>query len=162
MTIEQYASFAEIVGVIIVALTFVFLTMQLRQNTSALKSTAAYSHLSHTTAVYGMLLEDMEIFIQGMRDPSALTAVERAKFNALLTINLQALQNGYLQVQEGFGNARMQDGWWQVMRNNFLSPGYQGHWERRKFMLDPEFREFVEMEVLEREPTPPYAAPAEE
>lgn len=160
MTIEQYASLAEIVGVIIIALTFVFLTIQLRQGTSALKSSAASSHLGHTMAVYGMLLEDMELFIQGMRDPSTLGAVERAKFNALLTINLQALQEGYLQLEAGAGNARVQEGWWQVMRNNFLSPGYRGHWERRKFMLDPKFREFVERDVLKRQPTPTDEAPA--
>ena len=156
MTLEQYANFAEIVGVIIVVLTFMYMTIQLRQGTRALKSVTVQSLQNQTMTVYGMLIEDMEIFIEGMRDPSALSAVERGKFNALLTVNLHALQNAYLQIQSGAYDERMQDGWWQVMRNNFLSPGYQGHWDRRKFMLDTEFREFVETEVLKREPTPQY------
>ncbi len=157
MTLEQFANLAEIVGVIIVALTFIFLTIQLRQGTLALKAATVQNLQNQTMTVYGMLLDDMEIFIKGMRDPSALSGVEKGKFNALLTVNFHALQNAYFQIQSGAYDARMQEGWWQMMRNNFLSPGYQRYWDRRKFMLDPGFREFVESGVLALEPTPEYA-----
>ena len=157
MTLEQYAYFAEIVGVIVIVLTFIFLAIQLHQGTRALKAASVQDLQDQTMTVYGMLLENMEVFMKGMRDPSALSAVERGRFNALLTVSTHALQNAYFKVQSGVYSGRMQEGWWQTMRDNFLSPGYQHYWERRKSMLDPEFREFVEMDVLKREPTPGYA-----
>ena len=49
------------------------------------------------------------------------------------------------------------DGWWQVLRDNFLSPGFQLHWKHRKFILSREFQEFVEQKVMTRNPTPSYA-----
>ena len=158
MTIEEYANLAEIVGVAIVVLTFIFLAVQLRQGTRALKSATIQNLQNQTMTVYGMLLEDpmMETFMTGMRDPSELSAVERAKFNAFLTVNFHALQQTYLQSQYGTYDGRMQDGWWQMMRDNFLSPGYRRYWDRRKFLLAPEFREFVETDVLSRKPTPEY------
>jgi hypothetical protein len=105
---------------------------------------------------YGMLLEDpmMEIFIKGMRDPSGLDSVEKGKFNAFLTVTLHSFQQTYLQILAGAYEPHVTDGWWQVMRNNFLSPGFKLHWEQRKFMLAPEFRDFVETDVMGRDPTP--------
>ena len=41
MPLEQIANIAEIVGMIVVAVTFIFLTLQMRQNTKALRSAAA-------------------------------------------------------------------------------------------------------------------------
>jgi len=43
MALEYYANIAEIVGVILVVVTLVFLTMQIRQNTRALRSTTIQS-----------------------------------------------------------------------------------------------------------------------
>ena len=58
MTLDQYANLFEIVGGVIVIITLVFLVIQLRQNTRALKSsTVLFSH-NTTLTVYGMLLED--------------------------------------------------------------------------------------------------------
>jgi hypothetical protein len=157
MTLEQYASIAEIVGVAIVVVTFIFLAIQLRQGTRALKAGTVQNLQNQTMTVYGMLLEDMDVFMKGMEDPLSLSTLDRAKFNALMTVNFHALQNAYFQIQSGAYDGRMQEGWWQVMRNNFLSPGYVRYWERRKFMLDPGFCKFVETEVMKRNPTQEYA-----
>ena len=162
MTLEQYASLAEVVGVIIVVLTFIFLAIQLRQGTRALKAGTVQSLQNQTMTVYGMLLEEMDVFVKGMQDPLALSTLDRAKFNALLTVNFHGLQNAYFQIQSGAYHGCMQEGWWQVTPNNFLSPGYLRYWERRKFMLDPGFCEFVETDVMKREPTPEYVERASE
>jgi hypothetical protein len=152
MTLEQYAYL-----VAIVVITFVFLTIQLRLGTRALKAGTVQNLQNQTMAVYGMLLEDMDLFMKGMEDPTSLNKLDRAKFNALMTVNFHALQNAYFQIQSGAYDDCMQEGWWQVMRNNFLSPGYRRYWERRQFMLDPGFCDFVEKEVMKRDPTPEYA-----
>ena len=158
MTLEQYAYLAEIVGVMIIVLTFVFLAVQLRQGTQALRSATAQNINNQTMTAYAMLLQDpmMEIFIKGMREPSGLNSVEKGKFNAFLTVTLHSYQQVYLQILSGAYDARVQDGWWQLMRNSFLSPGFQHHWEQRKFMLDPEFRKFVETDVMSRDPSPGF------
>ena len=79
MTLEQYANLFEIVGGAIVVVTLIFLVIQLRQNTRALKSTIILCNQGHTLTVYQTLMEDsmMEVILKGMPRPSDLTPVRR-------------------------------------------------------------------------------------
>ena len=158
MTLEQYANLFEIVGGAIVVVTLIFLVVQLRQNTRALMSATVLGSHNTTLTVYGMLIEDsmIQVLVKGMPDPSGLSPVEKAKFNAFWTATLQNYQQTYFQIRAGAYDESLYDGWWQVLRDNFLSPGFQLHWKRRKFILSPEFQEFVEKEVMSRSPTADY------
>ena len=99
----------------------------------------------------------MEVILKGMPQPSDLTPVEKGKFNAFWTVTLQNYQQTYFQIRAGTYDPDSFDGWWQVLRNNFLSPGFQLHWKQRKFILSSEFQKFMEEEVMSRQPTPEYA-----
>lgn len=158
MTLEQYANLFEVVGGAIVIVTLIFLVIQLRQNTRALKSATVLGSHNTTLTVYGMLVEDsmIQVLVKGMPRPSDLTPVEKAKFNAFWTATLQNYQQTYFQIRAGTYDEDLYDGWWQVLRDNFLSPGFQLHWKQRKFILSHEFQEFVEKEVLSRPPTTDY------
>lgn len=159
MTLEQYANLFEVMGGVIVAITLIFLVVQMRQNTHALRSATVLGSHNTTLTVYGMLLEDsmIRILCKGMPNPGELTAVEKAKFNAFWTATLQNYQQTYFQIRAGTYEQSLYDGWWQVLRDNFLSPGFQLHWKHRKFILSREFQEFVEQDVLSRDPTSSYA-----
>jgi len=84
MTLEQYANLFEIFGTAIVVITLIFLVIQMRQNTHALKSATVLGSHNTTLTVYGMMVEDsmIQVIVKGMPRPSELTPVERAKFNA--------------------------------------------------------------------------------
>lgn len=159
MTLEFYANLFEIVGGAIVVVTLIFLVVQMRQNTHALKSATVLGSHNTTLTVYGMMVQDsmMQALVKGMSRPSDLSPVEKAKFHAFWTATLQNYQQTYFQIRAGTYEESLYDGWWQVLRDNFLSPGFQQHWEQRKFILSGEFQEFVEREVLSRTPTVDYA-----
>lgn len=159
MTLEFYANLFEIVGGAIVVVTLIFLVVQMRQNTHALKSATVLGSHNTTLTVYGMMVQDsmMQALVKGMSRPSDLSPVEKAKFHAFWTATLQNYQQTYFQIRAGTYEESLYDGWWQVLRDNFLSPGFQQHWEQRKFILSSEFQEFVEREVLSRTPTVDYA-----
>lgn len=159
MTLEFYANLFEIAGGAIVVVTLIFLVVQMRQNTHALKSATVLGSHNTTLTVYGMMVQDsmMQALVKGMSRPSDLSPVEKAKFHAFWTATLQNYQQTYFQIRAGTYEESLYDGWWQVLRDNFLSPGFQQHWEQRKFILSSEFQEFVEREVLSRTPTVDYA-----
>jgi len=100
MTLEQYANLFEIIGGAIVIITLIFLVIQLRQNTVAVKSATVLGSHNTTLTVYGMLMEDsmIEVLVKGMPRPSDLTAVEKAKFNAFWTATLQNYQHSRHQM----------------------------------------------------------------
>jgi len=159
MTLEQYANLFEIVGGAIVVITLVFLVIQLRQNTRALKSATVLGSHKTTLTIYEMLLEDsmIKVLVKGMPRPSDLTSEEKAKFNAFWTATLQNYQQTFFQIRAGAYDEDLYDGWWQVLRDNFMSPGFELYWKHRKFILSRDFQEFVEKEVLCRPPTSDYA-----
>ncbi len=137
----------------------VFLGFEMRQNTVAVQSEASHGIQEQIGAIYEMLNDDstMDIFLKGMEDPSSLTGIALGRFNGLLTMQLQAYQNLYLQVSAGAYDQRLADGWWQLLRDTFESRGMQEHWDTRGFILSQQFREFVETEVMTRQPTDNYS-----
>lgn len=159
MTLGQYANIFEIVGGAIVVVTLIFLVVQMRQNTLALKSATVLGSHNTTLTIYGMMVQDsmIQVLCKGMPRPSDLTSVEKAQFHAFWTATLQNYQQTYFQIRAGAYEESLYDGWWQVLRDNFLSPGFQLHWKQRKFILSREFQEFVEQDVLNRPPTRDYA-----
>jgi hypothetical protein len=156
MTLDQYANLFEILGGALVVVTLIFLTIQLRQNTIALKSTTIRANQETTLTIYQMLIEDsmMAVILKGMPRPSDLTPLEKGKFHAFWTVALENYQQMYLQMRAGTFDQSLFDGWCQVLRNNFLSPGFQLHWNQRKFIHSLEFQDFVEKEIMSLQPTP--------
>lgn len=69
MALDYYANIAEIVGVILVVVTLVFLTLQIRQNTRALRSTTIQSVMQSEVAMMSILVENADTWekiISGM------------------------------------------------------------------------------------------------
>lgn len=159
MTLEHYANLVEIVGGAVVIVTLIFLVIQLRQNTLAVRSATVLGSHNTTLTVYSMLVEDsmIKVLAKGMPRPADLSPVEKAKFHAFWTAALQNYQQTFFQIRAGTYEESLFDGWWQVLRDNFLSPGFQLHWQQKKFILSSEFQDFVESEVLTRRPTSGYA-----
>ena len=157
--LDQYANLAEILGGGIVLVTLIFLVIQLRQNTRALKSATLQGSQANSISIYQMLVDEsmLEVLIKGMPRPSELTPVERGKFNSYWAIALLNYQETYFQIRAGFYEPDLFDGWWQALRNNFLSPGFRLHWEHRSYTLSSEFRKFVDEQIMSREPTAGYA-----
>ena len=58
MVLEHYANIAEIVGVILVVVTLVFLTLQIRQNTRALRLTTIQTVMQSELAKMPILVEN--------------------------------------------------------------------------------------------------------
>ncbi len=85
MSLEQLANIAEVFGMIVVAVTLIFLTLQMRQNTKAQRSTTTHNANEMAVAIYNPIVMDekvADIIMRGLRDPKLLTEVEMARFTA--------------------------------------------------------------------------------
>ena len=73
MPLEQLANIAEILGMLVVAVTLIFLTLQMRQNTKALRSSAAQNAHEMAETIYSRIIEDADltdIVLRGFSDPA--------------------------------------------------------------------------------------------
>ena len=96
MTLEQYAYIAEIVGVIVIVTTLVYLAIQTKQNTAAVQSSVRQA----------MLQEDRESLRLVIEFPSLdkrtnLTTEEATRLKAMLIHFIRTRENHWLQYQNG-------------------------------------------------------------
>jgi hypothetical protein len=58
MNLEQFANVAEIVGMIMVIVSLIYLNIQVRQNTTMLRSTATQGATDQLVGMYNSLISD--------------------------------------------------------------------------------------------------------
>ena len=86
MNWEAVGAVGEIVGAIAVVITLIYLARQMRQNSSALRSTTAQSANEMAFSVYNPIVANeyglADILLRGLRDPELLSDLEMARFTA--------------------------------------------------------------------------------
>ena len=145
---------------LLVAITLIFLALQMRQHTKGLQSSAANSaHEQVGTQIYRPLAMDESlagIFVRGLDDPSGLSSVETVRFFAFWQNALFTMQNWFYQWKEGALVEVFWISWSKIMINNSPTPGFRLFWEQRKYLFADEFTNYCETEFFIKETIPDY------
>ena len=131
----------------------VFLAVELRQNTVAVRSEASQGVQGQITDIYSLLTTDRvaDVYRRGTANPDQLDPTETVIFNSLLSQMLAGFENVFALVNEGSYDESRARGYWQLLRDMLEYPGFRRHWERRRFIYSEAFREHVENDVLKLE-----------
>lgn len=160
MPLEQIALIAEIASALVVALTLIFVTIQLRQNSVLLRTSAIQSASSQVEAIYHPLTTDptlAAIFLKGGMNLDTLAPQESVRLTSWFITTMFTIQNWYLQTRQGVMDPVLLEKWSLTMTNLFRTfPGCMQLWEQRRFSFSDEFVEWVNKEVLPRESAPGY------
>jgi hypothetical protein len=146
-TLEVVQIASSIVGSIAVALTVVYLAIQVRASTRATYSQTyqtAVAALGEMAAIVGESKEKSKLYANGMADPDLLDEDEYLQF-AYLGISLfRKYENAYFQYRSGM----IDDEFWDGHRDNLLwffhRPGTQRWWRERRLGFSKSFREYLE------------------
>ena len=159
MSWDALGAISEFVGAIAVVVTLVYLAIQVRQNTSALKSTATQGAHDQTAALYDLVSGDAslaDLFVRGLISPDELTSIETARFFSLSMAFMFRFQNWYLQTRSGLIEKELLESWSRVLRQLSGAPGFQRFWQQRAHIFADEFVRHLEQGVLSRESDPNY------
>ena len=145
--IEIIQIVSNIVATVAVALTVVYLAIQVRASTRATYSQtyqAAVAALGDMAAIVGESKEKSRIYADGMAGPDKLDPDEYLQF-AYLGISLfRKYENAYFQYKSGM----IDDEFWDGHRDNLLwffhRPGTQRWWKERRLGFSKAFREYLE------------------
>ncbi len=147
MPLEQLANIAEVFGLLIVAISLIFLTMQMRQNTRATKSATANDSISMVVAWYGEMgncEQSSALFYNALADPEAQTPEAWLQFVLNLHGFLLAIQNSYYLAIEGTLDDRITQSLTEVITAVKDQPGFQLFWRQRKAIFFPEFQDYID------------------
>ena len=147
MPLEQLANIAEVFGMLIVGITLIFLTVQMRHNARATRSATAADSISMIAGWYGELgnsEQSSALFYNALVDPDAQTPEKWAQFVYLLHGLLLAVRNSHYLAGEGMHEDRIA----QSIADSIVAvkdlPGFLLFWRLRKGMFFPEFQDYVE------------------
>ena len=104
MTIQDLGSVGELVGAIATVATLVYLAIQIRANTHAVRSAAAQSVHEAFATWYRMLAADADlaqVAANGLRDYASLSEADRARFVATFMAFLSCSQDAFIKWREG-------------------------------------------------------------
>jgi len=146
-TLEWIQIASGVVGSIAVALTVVYLAIQVRASTRATYSQTyqtAVAALGDMAAIVAESKEKLRLYAVGMANPDRLDKDEYLQF-AYLGISLfRKYENAYFQYRSGM----IDDEFWDGHRDNLLwffhRPGTQRWWSERRLGFSKSFREYLE------------------
>ncbi len=147
MPLEQLANIAEVFGVIVVVITLIFLTAQMRHNTRATRSATANESVSMVVAWYreiGNSEQSSALFYSAVADPESQTPQEWLQFVLNLHGLLLAFQNGFYLAREGTLDDRINQSLTEVIVAVKDQPGFQLFWRQRKAIFFPEFQDYID------------------
>ena len=141
---------AELLGAFGVIATLVYVTIQVRQNTLAVRTSACQEAIRDQALSMDQLNADADlnrIFYEGLKDLAALDINERRRFATYLTSALRRLENVLYQTQLGTIDPRAWAGIKEHMRFVFARPGAVEWWENAKNLFTPELVEFIDQQI---------------
>ncbi|MGB3095277.1 MAG: hypothetical protein WBB46_00905 [Candidatus Deferrimicrobiaceae bacterium] len=141
------SAIAGVFAAIFVALTAVYLAIQIKSSAQATHSHTyhlATSALAEMAAIIGKDKDLSRIFRIGMVNPEALSEDDFTQFGYLGISLFRRFENVFFQYQSGMIN----EDFWIGHRDNILwffhRPGMQAWWKDRKFAFSKRFREFLD------------------
>ena len=147
MNLDQIANLAEITGVVIVVITLIYLSLQIHQNTQAMRSTGEQATHQNLAAGYLTLATNQDLnrlFRTGTEDPSTLTDDETGQFFAFWTYTLYTTQNWLYQRRTRALDEELANTWLSAVSEAFYLPGFKLYWEHKKYMFSEDLQNYVD------------------
>ena len=166
MSIQELGSIGEFVAAIVVVVTLIFLTLQTKQNTRAVKSSSALSGMQFWTDYVTPMAHDREVadlYARGMQSFSALRPEERIRFDFLALALSKAAETFFRLNQDGSLDPSEWQSWERTMVDVFGRPGLRQWWPERKQRFSDDFQGWIESMPIAEVPAfyPPMHEPAE-
>lgn len=147
MTLEELAYISQIIGVVAVFASLIFVGVQVGQNTAATRAglhqsfTEAMNHLNATMAQSPDL---SRIWLTGVKDRMALNETERWQFDMLCLSYFHVFDTMHYQTRSGVGETKLLKAEENGLRTLISLPGIRSWWNENPYGYSAEFRAYAE------------------
>lgn len=151
---EQIYYVAELISVVAVVISLVYVGIQVRQNTQAVRNSTLQNISESQLNVYGLLAANgdlSEICFRAATGQGSAEGAEQFRFTAWMHTAIRSLENAFYQHREGALDERT----WRALCRQYgpiLHSGLNAnYWRERNFIYSDDFREFVDKVLLAAE-----------
>lgn len=150
MNWEALGAVGEIVGAIAVFITLVYLAIQLRLNTRALKS-STFQEISATTAVNMQVIASTpgipELLVKSQSGLAALSAEEQIKFTSMVLSSFRRIEAVYIQETLGSIESKYTAGFKRSSLSALAHKGIYEWWSASQDAFTDEFVLWVNSQI---------------
>jgi hypothetical protein len=154
MSIAEFGALGDIVASFGVIATLIYLALQMRQNTKALRVSTSHALTGDLRSMFSLLASDQglaEVLVEAGHK-AQLVGPTRVRYFTFTSNLLRIYENAYLLKRENSISEAHWSGMTQLVIDYKSMAAFPGYWEDRKHWLSAEFRAYMDTEIL---PTPP-------
>lgn len=151
MNLDQLAQFAQILNVVLVAVSVFLIWRELRENARLTRAGNTHKMTEISSAFYLLLAQDKEttaIWLQGNNDFSNLTDVDQYRYLALVSWWLNFYENAYLQQHNKLLDQSYFRAWSRELYNLTRTPSFTTVWNKIRNTYSSDFITFIEQTVI--------------
>jgi hypothetical protein len=147
MSLEQYSDLSQIIGAVAVVASLIFVGVQLRQNTKAVRAPTSQAHaVGYQQIIAGISNsgEFASIWRRGLADFQALDDDERARFLAFTSTLFRFYESSQVQMLAASLDAEHWHTIEQQVTDLVTQPGVQAWWKLRRHWHSASFRNWID------------------
>lgn len=146
MTLEEFYYVSQIVAVVGVFGSLLFVGLQIRQNTRATRAASHNAVSNSLNEINRMFVENAEvtkIWLTGLNDRQGLSPDERWRFDSLARAYFHVCETMYIQADLGTGDRSIMFAEENGIRALFAAPGVREWWAENPYGFGVKFRAYV-------------------
>jgi hypothetical protein len=146
MDLENFARIAEIISSVAVVVSLIYVGMQVRQNTRALRATTYNSVSSNSVAILSPMYahpEFTEFLTRVQSAPDAATPAEKQRFHILMLSAFRHWDNLYYQFRNGTLEREMRESYDRTMANWLTNPAWREWFKHNATFFSESLRALV-------------------
>ena len=160
MNWDAVGAIGQVVGALLVGVTLIYLARQLRQNTTALRSStflAISTLMGSTMEVLATHADLAPLMIKAQSGLDTLSGADRARFGFLMMMTYRRLETVLVQRHLGFIDLELTEGFERSALSALANTGARQWWEGSKSAFSTIFSTWVDAKIAEDPPRPIHA-----
>ena len=147
MNWEAIGAVGELIGAVTVVLTLLYLAIQIRQNSQAVKNTAAQALLSELNDCLRLGSSNPDTaraVILGQTLFDELSEEGRAQFITWIFAWMRTIEQAYFQYVQGYIDEEMWEGQRAHLRQLIQAPAVKTWWSHRRIFFSQRFQNYMD------------------
>lgn len=147
LSLEQASNLAELVGVVLVIVSIFYLTIQVRQNTKAMRIQTVHDLSKMYMEVQSSLAQNgelMALFQRGQFNYEALSPLEQGRFGVESAAMMRLFNDLHYQYIQGSLDEEEWLGFKAIIDDLFTYSGFQNVWRLRNHHYSAAFQRYID------------------
>lgn len=152
MNWDALAALSEFIGAISVVVTLIYLSMQIRQNTRAIRLGTNHAVSEEFRGMFALIAEHgelAELVQKAATDATSIVGADKARYYGKNSNFIHAMENAYFQSAEGALDPRHWAGMHRMLIDYTQVAGFIEYWANRKHWFSDDFQQFMDADILQ-------------